>query len=152
MKIIKHFALLVCIILAACTPAGATQETGRANAAPASLANTQWKLTFFGEGEAETPVIDGSNLSLAFEGENRVSGSGGCNSFGGIYQIQGDSLKLSDLVSTLMACADNSVTDQEGQYLSKLQAAERYEVNGEQLTIWHSGGSGRLIFTRAAAQ
>ena len=152
MKMIKLFALLLCVILAACAPTGATQEAGGTQAAPASLDNTQWKLLFFREGEVETPVIDGSNLTLVFEADQRAGGSGGCNSFGGTYQTQGENLKFSDLVSTLMACADMSLTDQEGQYMSKLQAAERYEISGDQLTIWHSGGNGRLIFTRASAQ
>lgn len=119
-----------------------------AQADPAGdLAGTQWQLASYGTPGAETPLAPGSVVTLSFESAGRLGGTGGCNSFGGEYTVQNNTLTISEVVSTLMACADNAVTQQEQAYLSALRAAHSFEQLDSQLII-HYGSGQRLVFTR----
>jgi heat shock protein HslJ len=84
---------------------------------------------------------------LNFESEGQVSGNGGCNSFAGSYEVQGSQLVFTDIVSTLVACADEALTAQEQQYVGALQTAGEFEVTGDQLTINYDNNQGVLNFT-----
>lgn len=159
--VFKLFVVLVCLGLllagsgwtlapaAAITPAAA-QATVTPDS-EAGLANSQWRLVSFGAPGAETPVIEGSTVTLEFGAGSQAGGSGGCNSYGGEYQVQGGALSVSQIVSTLMACVDERVTQQEQQYFQALEAAGRFELAADQLTIWYDDGQGVLNFVRASA-
>jgi heat shock protein HslJ len=97
---------------------------------------------------SETPVVPGSSVTLQFEVDGQVGGSGGCNSYGGQYEVQDNTISFSQVMSTLMACADESVNQQEQQYFQALQTAGRFEVTGDQLTIWYNGDQGVLNFAK----
>jgi heat shock protein HslJ len=99
---------------------------------------------------SETPVAPGSSVTLQFEADGQVGGSGGCNSYGGQYEVQDNTISFSQIMSTLRACADESVNQQEQQYFQALQTAGRFEVAGDQLTIWYNGDQGMLSFVKAA--
>lgn len=122
---------------------GALAQADRAG----DLAGTQWQLASYGTPGAETPVASGSVVTLSFESADRLGGNGGCNSFGGEYTVQNNTLTISGVVSTLMACADSAVTQQEQVYLSALGAAYGFERLDNQLIIHYNSGQ-RLIFTR----
>jgi heat shock protein HslJ len=113
------------------------------------LAGTSWQLESFGASGEETPVIQGSMLTLEFQAGGQAGGNSGCNSFGGEYHVEDGNLTFGQLMSTLMACADQAVMDQEGRYLGALQAASEYTLDGDRLVI--SGGSGQdvLNFVRS---
>jgi putative lipoprotein len=114
----------------------------------ASLANTQWRLVSFGAPGAETPVVEGSAITLEFKAEGEAGGSGGCNSYGGQYQVQGDTLSFGDVMSTLMACVDEGISQQEQAYFQALQTVGRFELAGDQLTIWYNNDQGVLNFVK----
>lgn len=67
----------------------------------ASLADTTWHLTAYGEPEAETAVIPVGNVTLVFDGTNAVMGDAGCNTFSGGYAV----------ASSVGATVDESDTD-----------------------------------------
>ncbi len=102
----------------------------------------------FGKAGAETPVIEGSSITLHFAENDQVSGTGGCNSYGGKYETQGDTLTFKDITSTLKACAGEQVTQQELRYFEALQTAARIEISGDNLTIWYEGGQSKLNFVK----
>jgi heat shock protein HslJ len=129
------------------TPVVSSEQPGAGDA----LANTRWRLVSFGEPGAETPVVAGSTVTLEFEADGRVGGSGGCNSYGGQYQVQDGAVSFGELVSTLMACTDERLMQQEQQYLAALQSAGQFELAGRRLTIRYAGGRGALNFEVAAA-
>lgn len=107
-----------------------------------ALLGTQWQLVSY----AGTPVVVGSTVTLEFRADNQVVGQGGCNGFGGMYQIASDGeIAFSQLVSTLMACMDEAVTLQEQEYFSALQDATGFTLDGDQLTIDY-GDDQQLIF------
>ncbi|MBA4375792.1 MAG: hypothetical protein C0401_06425, partial [Anaerolinea sp.] len=90
MKATKLFIIIVIaagLILTACTSTPA-------------LTNTQWRLSTYGDQLA----LPNPDVTLNFT-EDRISGSDGCNSYGGSYTTDGSNFKVdSDMVSTLMAC------------------------------------------------
>lgn len=157
----KMFVVLGCLGLLLAGPgwtlapaAAVTPAAAQATVTPdnqAGLVNSQWRLVSFGAPGAETPVIEGSTVTLSFGAGNQVGGSGGCNSYGGQYQVQDGTLSFSQIVSTLMACADEGVTRQEQQYFQALEAAGRFELTGDQLMIWYDAGQGVLNFVAASA-
>lgn len=129
-------------ILSACAPA---------NGAAPRLANTRWRLTAYGEPGSESPVIEGSEVTLHFEAENQASGSGGCNRFEAQYQVSDGRLSFTDLVWTTRACLDEDVEEQEQLYFEALRTAGEFELTEDQLRIWYSDQQGVLNFARVDA-
>jgi heat shock protein HslJ len=154
-KQLTHLFLAVALLLllAACgadaTPGSAPGDGEGGGGAGDPLANTQWTLVSMGAPGAETAVTADRALTLEFQPGGQMGGNGGCNSFGGSYQVAGNTITFGEIVSTLMACADQAVTAQEQQYLAALQGAERFEVTGDTLVIFYSGGQEALTFTRS---
>ena len=133
MKKILLFLLLISLLLPACT----SQEK--------SLQGT-WTLTAYGPEGATTPVAPDSQASIAFNEDGTVTGSSGCNSFGGEYKVDGDQITFNGLASTLMACEEPLMT-QEGTVFKVLDGTASYKVDGDTLTITKDGTA--LVFTAA---
>ena len=130
-----------------------TTVTSRATQPPTSendLANTRWQLVSFGAADDAAPVLPDSTITLEFGADAKAGGESGCNSYGGAYSVHGDRLGFDEIVSTLKACADEAISEQEAQYLEALRAAGRYTLSRDILTIWYDGKGGVLNFERAA--
>lgn len=160
MKHIRLFFLIAILLLAACSPiqANVTPATTPATITPTaeatssassgdSLINTSWQLLSFGPSTAPVEVLPESTITLEFKEAGEMDGNGGCNTYGGSYSVDGDKLVLQQVVSTLMACADMNVTNQEQQYLQALGTVDRFEMSGDSLTLWYDSGNGVLNFT-----
>lgn len=152
----KTIALSILTVLAlvvtACAPAGG--DPGQPQRTPASppasgesLAGTHWMLVSFGKPGEETPVREGSNVTVEFQEDGQVGGSGGCNSYSGQYQVEGDSIAFHEIASTLMACADQTVTGQEAQYLQALDTASQFTLADNRLRIFYDSDQNVLNFT-----
>ena len=100
----------------------------------AAFTNTYWKLTAIGtepyrhRGEQREPHI------RFVEEDRRASGETGCNSFTGSYELTGNALRLGTLAVTQRAC--NEGMEVERAYLSGLNAADRFEITGDTLTLY----------------
>lgn len=151
MKYSNSLLLLIALLMSACMPLQPGQPTIPTDDNPPNLANSGWLLESFGAPGAEAPVINGSSITLAFEGNGQAGGHSGCNSYGGPYSVQGSTLKFAEISSTLIACDDQTITDQEKDYLNALRTAGRFTVDGEFLTIWYEGDSKVLNFVQAPA-
>lgn len=175
MHAIRRFTYLVLLfsllILAACTQPDAEDtpeaETPQATDTPAveapeetaapedssagaqDLAGTAWALESLGPVGSETPVMEETNLILSFDSRSELGGSGGCNSFGAGYSVEEGALVLGELVTTLIACDDQAVMDQELRFYEALRGAGRFEVSEEDLIIWYDDGDSAMHFTRA---
>ena len=122
----------------------------RAYAGPSALTGRVWILTRLVNEGREQPLSQGHAATLRFQpGDHTISGSGGCNSFGGSYSIFGNSLRFGEMRSTLIACLDTAAMDQESAYLQALGAVESYRLDGDTLTL--EGGSGRTAITFSPA-
>lgn len=65
--------------------------------------------------------------------EDQVNGNGGCNGFGGKYELKSPNrIKVSNLISTQMACP---ALDVENNFTKALQAADNYYVKGDTLIL-----------------
>lgn len=120
---ISTLIILVLILLPACASSGGV-----------SLEGTSWQLVTLGK----LQPIEGSTITISFE-DGRVSGTSGCNSYGGEYQVSGDKLEFGVLMSTMMACADTAMMDRESSYLQLLENARNAKVVNGQLQIFGSG-------------
>ncbi|KKO46045.1 heat-shock protein [Arsukibacterium ikkense] len=74
------------------------------------------------------------NVRMIFDGQDRLYGFSGCNSFNGSYQQRANRLNVAGLASTQKYCSDSSQLEQ--QFTSSLQAADRAEVNGDKLQLF----------------
>ena len=125
---------------------GAMQVVAKVNT-PAGLPGTSWKVMNYNNGkEAVVGLLTGSEISLNFGTDGRLSGNAGCNTYNGGYEASGTALKIGPLVSTQKACDQPAgVMDQEQQYLAALQNAATYEIAGDTLTIRDASGAMQVV-------
>lgn len=113
--------------------------------ADAELEGTQWVLESFISGDAVSSTLVGTTLTAVFE-DGTITGEAGCNGYGGTYTVEGNSLTITEVVSTMMACLEpEGIMDQEAQFLALLNSADSYEIEGSMLTIMSGDGQG-LVF------
>jgi heat shock protein HslJ len=98
----------------------------------ASVVGT-WKLVSYGPADKQTPAAEGVDTSIEFK-DGKLNGNVGCNSFGGDYKVNGDQLTFGPIMSTMMACLNQS-GDQEQGILAVLKDTVKYSVSGDTLTI-----------------
>ncbi len=161
-RAIALFSGLVLLTLSACMPivpplpsTGDTSTPVSASTIPVvvtgGLENTHWQLESMGPVSSPEPALAGTNVTLNFESNSQVSGNGGCNSFGGSYQLQDGSISFTQVVHTEMACLDQGRSQQEGQFFQALLNTGQYQVNGDRLRIQYNNGQDALHFVQAGA-
>jgi len=65
--------------------------------------------------------------------DSTVRGNGGCNGFGGHYELkEGNGITMSKLISTMMACEKIQV---ETEYFKVLESADNYVVRADTLVL-----------------
>ncbi|MGB7874884.1 MAG: META domain-containing protein [Anaerolineales bacterium] len=100
------------------------------------LDGTAWELYTYGS----THPIEGSITTISFE-NGQLSGRGGCNQYGGEYQISGSTIRLDKLYMTEMAClSPEGIMQQEQDFLQYLGDAQRFEMTEGQLQIYGTDG------------
>ena len=106
-----------------------------------------WRLAQLGD----EPIAPGGDAQIQFDrSSGRVSGSGGCNRVSGTFTRSGITLKIGQLASTRMACADPVRGANEAQFISALQTTASYRLAGPgQLALLDA--SGRTVATLNAA-
>ena len=132
---------------------GAMQVVATKAAASSGLGGTSWTVINYNNGnEAVVGMIAGSEVTLNFGTDGTVSGSAGCNRYTGGYQAENQTLKVGQLATTMMMCASpEGVMEQETKYLTALQNAATYSIDGNMLTIRDASGATQVIATPAAA-
>jgi heat shock protein HslJ len=81
------------------------------------------------------PALADSTVTINFE-DGKVTGSDGCNSFGGTYTINGDRFTIgTDMVSTLMACAE-PVMAQSSAFYTALTNAATFTLDNNKLYLF----------------
>ena len=89
---------------------------------PDPLDGTSWVLISLDD----TSPLLGTSITLSFA-DGEISGSGGCNSYSGSYQVQGDRISFGETVITLQACMEpDGVLDQESAYMAILGVVKRF--------------------------
>ncbi|HEX5819432.1 MAG TPA: META domain-containing protein [Gemmatimonadales bacterium] len=91
-------------------------------------------------------IIDRSRLTLNFSADKRVFGRAGCNTYSGRYTLTGESLTVASPVTTLKACAE-SLMRQEDRFLKVLADVRRFEITPTGALVLHAD-DGRSITAR----
>jgi len=110
------------------------------------LAGTNWRLVSLGPPGAETDIVAGTTVTANFGEDGRIGGSTGCNSYGGTYEVRGDTITIGRLVSTRRACLDQNANEQERGFLAALEAANRFRLSSNRLTVFADRGRSVLNF------
>lgn len=103
-------------------------------AEPGPLAGTRWVLKALDgaaiHADVETTLIFSAD-------EDSINGNGGCNSYGGSVSYDADdAIAISQVFSTLMACDEQSMT-QERAYFDSLEAVGSYSIQGDALLLFN---------------
>ena len=128
--------LIAALAYAAISFAGGNQD----------LDGTHWNVIQI---NGQPPVAGSAVVDLSFQADQQIGGHAGCNSFGGKYLVKGRALSFSDMISTMMACADDALNAQESAYLQALGRVAGYDLAGDTLTLTDASGAALLVFTRA---
>jgi heat shock protein HslJ len=110
------------------------------------LTGIDWRLVSFGPAGSEETLVAGTTVTLKFGEDGRASGSTGCNSYSGTYQVRGDNISVGRLISTKRACLDQKANQQEQKFLSALESANRFRLSSNRLTIMSVRGRNALNF------
>lgn len=121
--------LLLVFILAACagSPGGTSPSPD-----PGSVEGRTFLSTKV-DGKA---LVPGSRVRLAFENGN-LSGSAGCNSFGGSYRLDGGRLLTDQMFMTEMACAEPLMA--QDAWVQTLLGGAAVTLDGDTLVLARDG-------------
>jgi len=96
------------------------------------LTGQTWNLAAYND----TQPIAGHQPTLQFDPE-QISGTTGCNHYGGMYRIKGDTLHFEGVYNTEMACLEpGELMDQERVYLELLGIVDQFELNNDMLIFY----------------
>lgn len=119
------YAFVAVIALAAPALADGKPPTG-------DLADTKWTLVSLDGAAVDSAVTTTLNIT-----DDRIGGNGGCNTYGGNLVYTADSIDISEVFSTMMACDGLS---QEQAYFKALEAATGYTATSTTLTLTDEAG------------
>ena len=88
--------------------------------------------------------IAGTELTAMFTPDGQVSGNAGCNTYNGPYKLDGTSLTVGPLATTMKAC-EQAIMDQEAQFLTALQTPTTVEPSGATVTLRDASGATQVI-------
>jgi heat shock protein HslJ len=145
MKSIHFFILLGFIALIAATACEQKCEPTKETPMPVDIITLEtavWQLTSILVDPTPLTVPDTIPISIKFA-EGKLEGHGGCNGIGGSYRADDKKLTISNLLHTQMFC--DGASQWEEQFVQRLEKAQTYKIDGEQLEIL-SGDMGGLVF------
>ncbi len=111
---------------------------------PLSLTDVSWNLVSYNNGlEAMVSVIVDTTITANFSEDGVLSGSAGCNSYSGSYESEDNNITIGNIANTEMFCmSPEGIMEQEMQYLTALQNAAVYRIDGTILEIRDANGAG----------
>ena len=133
-----RYTMLACLAMLA-TGCSRNVEVVSSPGGSASVVTAhEWTLVALGNDPVPTV---GRPVTLRFDaGENRASGQAPCNQYSGPYTMTRDSLKFGAIISTKMACTEESRNLLEQKYLGGLSAVTTYEVADSTLRLLSTAG------------
>lgn len=131
----------VAVVITACnntrsnnsTEEGAEEVQTVAGVKPEDLLAREWKLTELNGSDVQLDTTFRSYPHLKFESLTRAGGNLGCNGFGAnVDFIAADSITISEIVSTQMACPN---LDIENGFRKALEDTRTFKVEGNTLSL-----------------
>jgi heat shock protein HslJ len=118
-------------------------SSGSASAAD-GLAGTTFVAT---EVTGKYTIAPGSTISLTVVDDESLSAQPGCNTMNGAYTITGDVLSAPVMASTMMACVDTALMDQDTWFAAFLASSPTFSYADGVLTL--TDGTDTIAFTGA---
>lgn len=104
------------------------------------LVGTRWTVETLVSAGMSSSVPAGTAAFVNFTDDGKVTGSTGCNSFGGTAKVDGAKITFGELIMTKMAC-DGAAGDLEASVLRVLDQALTYRIDGNRLVLEAPDGS-----------
>lgn len=116
--------------------------------AAAPLEGSAWSASRVNNGRGGLQsLIAGTEITAEFGVDGTVSGSSGCNTYSGTYEIEGDEMRIGPISVTEMACASpEGVMEQEQQYLAALGRVATWRSDGATLELRDAEGASQAAF------
>lgn len=110
---------------------------------PTSLTGTLWQLTGYNNGKGGfASVLAGTDITAVFSDDGNLAGSAGCNNYSTSYEVDGNTISIGLVASTMMMCAEpEGIMEQESAYLAALESAATFEISGDQLEMRDAEGT-----------
>lgn len=118
-----HLIFIMGFALSACQSVNTASQS--------DLEGHTWSLQSY----AGNQPIEGSRISLQFA-DGQISGTAGCNHYGGGFTVKGQTISFSDIYATEMYCMEPSgIMDQEQSYLEALSVVNSFDLTDGELTL-----------------
>ncbi len=139
--------VVACVIAAGCTSGTSTPGTAT------GLTGTSWTLDSYLAGNGTlVPVLPETEISARFDDDGKVTGSAGCNGYGGDYRLDGTALSVSSVAQTLKLCTEpEGIMEQEARFIDLLGSSAGYRIENDRLVITDAEGTEVLFFVKGAA-
>ena len=117
-----------------------------------TLADTAWKLARYGDVNNPSSPVGSKPITALVDNTGAVTGSTGCNSYGGNYVMEAlsdmNKVTFSDVYQTEMACMEDGVMAQESAYLNALATATGIISQSADSLVIGYGDNQHLVFER----
>lgn len=106
-------------------------------------------ITWHAQSIAGNPVARGSVSSLSIGSDLRAGGRGGCNAWFAQAQVGEQSLVLSAVAATRMACIDEALNAQETAFFNALAQTRFWRMDGSTLTLLDTAGAELAVLEKS---
>ena len=94
--------------------------------------------------------LEGTNMTVTFRVDGRLSGSSGCNNYFATCDTTNQSIQIDKIALTKMACSDKTgIMKQEAIYLENLNSAVEATMAGNSFILKNSSGETLVAFILA---
>ena len=119
-------------------------QAAPASLPPTDLAGTKWVLSSYVADDEDVDAAAVAALDFGADGST-LTGTTGCNGFGGTFSQDGSTLSIELGPMTLVACTDDATTAQERTILDGLPQVASFTASG-QLALLDDTGVALLIY------
>ena len=124
----------------------------RSDAGP-PLEGVTWRAFAYRDGpiddkQAVVPVVEGSTITVEFDGTETMSGSSGCNTYTANYSVAGADFHIGALVSTRRGCRP-ALMAQERAYLDALRSVAGWKFSGPAFQLLNETGTVEATYVPA---
>jgi heat shock protein HslJ len=141
----RKILLMLCLAVAALSLPACGQVT------PVPLEETHWLLESYGNAGSLVPALKTAPITAVFtrqggQGQVMMQGSTGCNTYIGMFAIEGDKLTSSGSIGSGQQTCPDAAKAQGREFLQYLKIASSYRIEGQKLTI--NCGQAQLVFKK----
>jgi heat shock protein HslJ len=119
-----------------------------------ALQGSSWDVISYNNGRGGVvSVITGTELTADFAEDGQLSGSSGCNTYTAPYESGDETISIRPPSTTRKFCGEpEGLMEQENEYLTALQTATTYQIEGNSLNMRTADGETVANFSRSSGQ